>query len=155
MKITYYIPLFILTFAILISLSCYEDCNRYLNISAPYLQEDDNGYYHMEFLDSEIQTSTTLKAGIGGHYNLTGYMAVDDSEGLVSWISNRETMIDGNLTNLLNDNIYTDEGIAHTDLRVLDNFIGDTIKIYAEYTDECNDNHADSLEVVIDVETQE
>ena len=36
-----------------------EDC--YLDIKAPDLQMDSNGYYHIEYLDSYTQTFSTLE----------------------------------------------------------------------------------------------
>ena len=45
---------------------CIDDC--YLDISAPSLQMDENGYYHMEWLDGYVQTFSTLKAETGLDY---------------------------------------------------------------------------------------
>ena len=117
-----------------------DDC--YLNISAPDLQIDGNGYYHMEFLDSYVQTFSTLEAKTGlVHHQF------------ISWQSNKEILLDGYWTNLVNQSSYTDnDGKAYTVLGVWENFIGDTIKIYSGYTDNCNILHIDSLEVIIDDE---
>ena len=123
-------------------LTC-DDC--YLDIEAPSLQMDDNGYYHIEFLDSYVQTFSTLEAETG----------ITDYNQKVNWISNKEILIDGYWTNLVNGSSYTDYsegGKAYTVLGVWENFIGDTIKVYSGYTDNCNINHIDSLEVVIDNE---
>ena len=47
-------------------------------------------------------------------------------------------------------NSYTDNlGEAHTVLSVWPEFIGDTIKVYAGYTDEYNNHYVDSLEVIV------
>ena len=118
-----------------------KDC--YLNIKAPDLQMDGNGYYHIEFLDSYIQTFSTLEAETG----------ITDYNQKVNWISNKEIMISGYWTNLVNQSSYTDEnGRAYTVLGVWENFNGDTVKVYSGYTDNCNILHVDSLEVVIDNE---
>ena len=45
---------------------CESDC--YLDIEAPDLVTDENGYYHMEWLEGYNQTFTTLKADIGSDY---------------------------------------------------------------------------------------
>ena len=101
---------------------------------------DGNGYYYMEFLNDYIQTFTTL-SGMTGSYNT--YQKV-------AWISNKEININGEWTNLVNEASYTDElGEAHTVLGVWDEFIGDTVKVYAGYTDEQNNHYVDSLEVII------
>ena len=122
-------------------LVCEEDC--YLNIKAPDLQADDNGYYHMEFLDFYIQTFSTLEAETG----------ITDYNQKVNWVSNKEILISDYWTDLVNQSSYTDEdGKAYTVLGVWENFIGDTVKVYSGYTDNCNILHVDSLEVVIDNE---
>ena len=118
-----------------------DDC--YLEIEAPSLQMDYNGYYHMEFDGSGFsnQTFTTLNAN-------TGYI---NEYQKVAWITNREIYIDGYWTNLVNQNSYTNnDGVAHTVLAVWEQFIGDTIMVYAGYHDNCNIHHLDSLEVIID-----
>ena len=118
-----------------------EDC--YLNIEASSLQMDENGYYHMEFLDSYVQTFSTLEAETG----ITNYNQK------VNWMSNKEILISGYWTDLVNSSSYTDDGgKAYTVLGVWENFIGDTVKVYSGYTDNCDILHVDSLGVVIDNE---
>ena len=118
-----------------------EDC--YLDINAPDLQMDSNGYYHMEYLGSYTQTFSTLEAESG----ITNYTQK------VKWLSDMEILIGGYWTNLVNQSSYTDnDGKAYTVLGVWGNFIGDTIKVYSGYTDNCNIRHIDSLKVIIDNE---
>ena len=137
-KIISYIFIYILLVGCESPLVC-EDC--YLDISAPDLQMDGNGYYHMNFLDSYIQTFSTLEAKTG----------ITDYNQKVKWVSNKEILIAGYWTNLVNGSSYTDsDGKAHTVLGVWDNFIGDTVRVYSGYTDNCNIQHVDSLEVVIE-----
>ena len=117
----------------------FEDC--YLDIKAPDLTLDSNGYYHITFLDGYVQTFSTLKAETG----ITTYNQK------VKWISNKEILIAGHWTNLVNGNSYTDDdGEAYTVFSVWENFIGDTATVYSGYTDNCNIQHIDSLKVVID-----
>ena len=118
-----------------------DDC--YLDISAPSLEMDENGYYHMEWLDGYVQTFSTLKVETGLDYQK------------VQWISNKEINIQhfgqDNWTNLVNQSSYTDdEGVAHTVLGVWEQFVGDTIKVYSGYTNNCSIQYIDSLEVVVD-----
>ncbi len=116
-----------------------EDC--YLDIKAPDLEIDENGYHHMEFLNSYSQTFSTLEAETG----ITSYNQK------VKWVSNKEILIAGYWTNLVNQSSYTDDdGKAYTVLSAWEIFIGDTVKVYSGYTDNCNINHIDSLEVIID-----
>ena len=137
-KIISYIFIYILLVGCESPLVC-EGC--YLDITAPDLTLDSNGYYHMEFLDSYVQTFSTLEAETG----ITSYNQK------VKWISNKEILIADHWTNLVNQSSYTDnDGKAYTVLGVWENFIGDTVKVYSGYTDNCNILHVDSLEVVID-----
>ena len=118
-----------------------EDC--YLDIKAPDLQMDSNGYYHIEYLDSYTQTFSTLEAETG----------IIDYTQKVKWISDTEIFISGYWIPLVNQFSYTDnDGKAYTVLGIWENFIGDTIKVYSGYTDNCNIFHFDSLEVIIDDE---
>ena len=121
--------------------SCSSDCH--LDISAPSLEMDENGYYHMEWLDGYVQTFSTLTAETGLDYQK------------VNWTSNGEINIQhygqDNWTSLVNTSSYTDdEGVAHTVLGVWEQFVGDTIKVYSGYTNNCDILYIDSLEVVVD-----
>ena len=110
----------------------------YVEISAPDLQMDENGYYHLQFLNDYTQTFSTLKANVG----------VEQQK--VKWLSNKEINIAGHWTNLVNSHSYTnDGGTAHTVLGVWKNFVGDTIKVYCGYTNNCSINYVDSLGVII------
>ena len=113
-----------------------------INVDAPHLQTDENGYYHMDFLQGYVQTFSTMRA------------TIDREDELVSWISNKEINIpyfgQSNWVNLINSSSYTDEeGMAYGILGVWEIFTGDTIKVYAGYREsqvEC----IDSLEVIVE-----
>ena len=103
---------------------------------------DENGYYNMSFISGEIQTFAVLSAEIGLQYWPVG------------WISNKEYNIEhmgtDNWTNLINQSSYSDDdGTANTVLGVWPEFIGDTIKVYCGYHDECDFYFLDSLEVIV------
>ena len=119
---------------------CMSDSD--LMIDAPNLIQDENGYYHMNFVDGYIQTFTTIEADV----NLVHWP--------VAWISNKEYNIEhmgtDNWTNLVNQTSYTDdEGKAYTVLGVWETFVGDTIRIYSGYENECDIHFVDSLEVIV------
>ena len=117
----------------------YNEPDYYLELDS-YLNIDENGYYVMEFLNNYTQTFTTL-SGMTGSYDV--YQKV-------AWMSNKEILISGHWTNLVNGSSYTDEyGEANTVLGVWEEFVGDTIKVYGGYTDEYNNHYLDSLEVII------
>ena len=115
------------------------EVDYYLELDS-YLPIDENGYYIMEYLNSYNQTFTTLTAETGS----------PDYYQKVAWISNKEIWMGNQWINLVNESSYTDElGEAHTVLGVWNEFIGDTVKVYAGYNDEYNNHYLDSLEVII------
>ena len=118
-----------------------EDC--YLDMSAPDLQIDENGYYHIEWLDGYVQTFSTLSAETGLSYEK------------ISWTTDKQYNIQhmgtDNWTYLVNMSSYTnDDGTAHTVLGVWEEFVGDTIKVYCWYMDNCQIIHTDSLGVIVE-----
>ena len=120
--------------------SCDSDC--YIDVDAPSLVQNEDGYYYMNFTDGYEQTFTTLQADIG----------IENWP--VGWISNKEYNVEhmgyDNWTNLVNQTSYTDNnGIAYSVLGVWEDFIGDTIKVYCGYHDECDIHFVDSLEVIV------
>ena len=120
--------------------SCESDC--YLEVTAPDLQIDDNGYYHMEFLSDYVQTFSTLDANTGSDEIVK---VVWDSGSGIYW---NGVWVDG-----INHASYTDEsGVAHTVLAAWEEQIGDTLTVYAWYRDNCDTEHIDSIKVVIDNE---
>ena len=142
-NINLYIFIYILLVGCDTQLTQFCDTDCYLDISAPSLEMDENGYYHMVWLDGYVQTFSTLTAETGLDYQK------------VQWVSNKEINIQyygqDNWTNLVNTSSYTDdEGVAHTVLGVWEQFVGDTIKVYSGYTNNCSIQYIDSLEVIVD-----
>ena len=116
--------------------NCESDC--YLDVEAPSLQMDSNGYYHMEWLESYVQTFSTLDANTG-------------SDGIekVMWDSDSGINYNGYWVSSVNHASYTNDGTAHTVLAVWEEQIGDTLTIYAWYQDECDIEYLDSIKVII------
>ena len=117
--------------------SCSSDC--YLDMSAPSLQMDENGYYHIEFLDGYSQTFSTLDAKTGS-----------DNTYKIIWDSDSGISYDGWWISSVNNYSYTNQGTAHTVLSVWEENINDTITIYADYIDDCEIQHSDSIKVVVE-----
>ena len=120
---------------------CETDC--YLNVKAPSLQIDKNGYYHMEWLEGYTQTFSTLDANTGSNEIVK-----------VMWSSDSGINYNGYWVSSVNPASYTDNGIAHTVLAVWEENIGDTLTVYAQYQDECNIEYIDLIKVVIEDEIQ-
>ena len=119
---------------------CETDC--YLDVEAPSLQLDDNGYYHMEWLEGYQQTFSTLKADTGSEQIIRK----------VYWSSNSGINHDSYWVSSVNPASYTNSGIAQTVLSAWEEQIGDTITVYAQYFGECDIDYIDSIKVVIDNE---
>ena len=118
---------------------CRSDC--FLEVTAPNLQGDVSGFYHIEWLDGYYQTFSTLDANTGS-----------DEIHKVYWDSDLGIMYAGEFVSSVNPASYTDGGVAHTVLSVWEGMIGDTITIYAGYYDYCNIQHIDSMKVVVNNE---
>jgi len=105
-----------------------------------YLEIDDGGYYHMQFIDNYFQTFTTftVETGSCGYYKK------------VRLISNKEIEINDVWVNVIDSYSYTNgDGEAFGVIGVWEEFVGDTIKVYSGYTDECDNQYIDSLNVII------
>ena len=120
---------------------CETDC--YLNIEAPSLQIDGNGYYHIEWLEGYTQTFSTLDANTGSNEIVK-----------VMWSSDSGINYNGYWVSSVNPASYTDNGIAHTVLAAWEEQIDDTLTVYAQYQDECGIEYLDLIKVVIEDEIQ-
>ena len=120
---------------------CDIDC--YLEVEAPDLQIDGNGYYHMEWLEGYTQTFSTLDANTGSNEIVK-----------VMWDSDSGINYNGYWVSSVNPASYTDNGVSHTVLSVWEEQIGDTLTVYAGYNDECGVEYIDSIRIIIKDEIQ-
>jgi len=117
---------------------CESDCS--LEITAPDLQIDENGYYHIEWLGGYVQTFSTLNAD-----------TYSDEIYKVYWGTNSGIIYMGEFVGSVNHTSYTNEnGIAHTVLSVWEEQILDTISVYSFYEDGCGIEHNDTLGIIVD-----
>ena len=122
------------------SSECESDCS--LTVSASNLEIDENGYYHMEWLEGYSQTFSTLDANVGTEMGIYKVM----------WTADLGIMRSGEFVSSVNPASYTDNGIAHTTLSVWEEMIGDTLSVWAGYHDECEEEHIDGIKVIIEDE---
>ena len=117
------------------------ETDYFLEVTAPNLELDENGYYHIEFLEGYLQTFSTLDANTGS----------EEVYQRVLWDSNSGIYenFTGDWVSAVNCCSYTNNGLAHTVLSVWENMIGDTIIIYATFIDENNKQYYDSIEVIV------
>ena len=118
---------------------------EYLNVGAPDLELDGNGYYHIEWLEGYNQTFTILEATT----NMDGYNRI-------YWGSHSGIEYNGEFVSCVNPASYTNEntGIAKQTMAVWEEMIGDTITIYTMLEDGCYREHIDSIKVVVNNEIQ-
>ena len=140
-KLFSYIFIYILLVGCDIQLTqnCESEC--FLDVKAPSLQMDNNGYYHMEWLEGYTQTFSTLDASTGS-----------DRIVKVMWDSDSGINYSGYWVSSVNPASYTDNGIAHTVLAAWEEQIGDTLTVYAQYQDECGIEYLDLIRIIVEDE---
>ena len=120
-----------------------EECESdfTMNVEAPELGMDENGYYHIEWLEGYNQTFATLEAIT----NTDGYNKI-------YWTSQEGIEYGGEFVSCVNPASYTSDGVARQTMAVWEEMIGDTVTIYAGFEDWCYIQHIDSMRVVVDNE---
>jgi len=112
-----------------------------MNVEAPELEMDENGYYHIEWLEGYNQTFATLEALT----NTEGYNKI-------YWTCDSGINYGGEFVNCVNPASYTNSGVARQTMAVWEEMIGDTITIYAKFEDWCYDEHIDNIKVIVENE---
>jgi len=124
----------------LINDTCETGC--YLDVAAPSLQMDGNGYYHIEWIGGYSQTFSTLSAKTGSEYLVQK----------VYWHSDSGIEYNGNFVSCINPASYTNNGVAQQTMGIWEEMIGDTITIYVGYYDDCGNEHKDYMRVIVEDE---
>jgi hypothetical protein len=107
------------------------------------LPMDENGIYHLNFNNGEIQTFTQLRAYVGYEMEYVGWTTNTTFEGC-TWDYCEDVPI-------VNGSSYTlDDGYAYTMLGVYEENIGDVATIWVGYYDEYGNQWLDSIKVKID-----
>tara|TARA_B100000287_G_scaffold159854_1_gene150711 strand:- start:4874 stop:5320 length:447 start_codon:yes stop_codon:yes gene_type:complete len=122
-----------------------EETSYYLELDAPFLEMNQDGYYIMEIGEGNIMRYTTLKAETGS----------TDEVQLLTWEANQEFGVEhqGQIIweNLVNSSSYTDgSGNGFTVLGVWQEFVGDTIIVYCGFEDINNNYYEDIIKVVVE-----
>tara|TARA_Y100001938_G_C7982848_1_gene375322 strand:+ start:32 stop:472 length:441 start_codon:yes stop_codon:yes gene_type:complete len=112
-----------------------------MNVGATELEMDENGYYHIEWLEGYNQTFATLEAVT----NTEGYNRI-------YWSCDSGIQHEDSFVSCVNPASYTSDGVALQTMAVWEEMIGDTIKIYARFEDWCYNEHIDSIGVIIENE---
>ena len=112
-----------------------------MNVEAPELEMDENGYYHIEWLEGYNQTFATLEAIT----NTEGYNKI-------YWTSQEGIEYGGEFVSCVNPASYTSDGIARQTMAVWEEMVGDTITIYAGFTDWCDVQYVDGIRIIVEDE---
>ena len=105
------------------------------------LVTDENGYYHIEWLNNYTQTFTTLEAIT----NTEGYNRI-------YWSCSGGLEYGGEFIECVNPVSYTNSGIAQQTMAVWEHMIGDTVTVYAGFEDWCYCQYLESIKIVVDDE---
>ena len=125
-----------------------EECfNCFLELSSSDLQMDENGYYHLDYINYEdeyaVQTFARLEAYIGYEYEYVGWTSDTTFEGC-TWGYCEDVSI-------VNGASYSDEdGYAYTMLGVYPSNIGDTATVWCGYYDDFGKQWKESMRIIID-----
>jgi len=114
-----------------------EECG--LDIYATNLEEISDGHYSLEYDENLAQTYTMLGAttecGWSQH---------------LQWDTDYQHLINTDWVSLVNPASMTDDdGNAKVMFAAWESFIGYTITVYCGYTDLCNVQHVDSIQITI------
>ena len=112
-----------------------------MNVEAPELEMDENGYYHIEWLAGYNQTFATLEAIT----NTEGYNRI-------YWTSQQGIEYSGEFVSCVNPASYTSDGVARQTMAVWEEMVGDTLTIYSMFEDGCYIQHIDSIGVIVEDE---
>ena len=115
----------------------------YLELEAPDLWMDEDGYYHLDFIEGSIQTFTTLNVEIAYPLYEVGFYT--EEEYIIYHYGEEHSV------SLVNQHSYSDvDRIAHTVFGVWEEFVGDTIRVNSVWWDDCLNGYYDYIEIIID-----
>ena len=113
-----------------------------LELDVPSIDVDGNGYYHLDFDESSYQTFTTIEAYIGVDYYLVGWGS--STENCVEFMGSNQCY------NVVNGSSYSGlDGYAHTVLGVVQENVGDTIRVYCGYYDNWDTQYSEYIDIII------
>ena len=113
-----------------------------IQLSVPDLNKDSNGYYHLNWLDGNVQIFTRVEANVGHSYEYVGWTSDTYFDGCVYGYCEPISIV--------NESSYSDmDGIAYTLIGVYEDNIGDTAMVYCGYY-RMGKQYLDSLGVIID-----
>ena len=114
----------------------------YLELEAPNLPMDENGVYHLDFNDNQLQTFTQLRAYVGYELEYLGWTTNISFEGC-TWNYCENIPV-------VNSASYSSaDGYAYQMMGVYEGNIGQTATIWVGYYDNYGTQWLDSIKVII------
>tara|TARA_B100000945_G_scaffold192677_1_gene154744 strand:+ start:678 stop:1133 length:456 start_codon:yes stop_codon:yes gene_type:complete len=118
-----------------------EECH--LELEAPNLPLDENGIYHLDYIDGDLQTFTQLRAYVGYGMEYLGWES--DTEYCVQMWNYIEC------NDVVNPASYSgSDGYATQIMGVHQEHIGDTVTVYCGYYDNYGKQYLNSIRIKID-----
>jgi len=115
----------------------------YLDLEAPDLWMDGNGYYHLNYNDGALQTFTQLRAYVGYELEYLGWTSNVTFDGC-TWGECEDIPI-------VNGASYSNEdGYSYQMMGVYEGNIGQTATIWVGYYDNYGTQWLDSIRIMID-----
>ena len=114
-----------------------------MQIEAPALQMDSNGFYHLVVDSNSIQTFTQLRAYIGYEYEYVAWTTDVTFEGCTWNYCEDVPVVNGS-------GYSSDDGYSYQMMGVMEENIGQTATIWVGYYDNYGTQWLDSIKVKID-----
>jgi len=119
-----------------------ECTNCYLEIEAPDLPMDENGIYHLDYDENQIQTFTQLRAYVGYEMEYVEWTTNITFEGCTWDYCEDIPVVNGS-------GYSSDDGYAYQMMGVYEGNIGDIATIWVGYYDNYGNQWLDSIKVKI------
>ena len=115
----------------------------HLELEAPDLPMDENGIYHLDYDENQIQTFTQLRAYVGYELEYLGWTTNVSFEGCTwNYCENIPVVNSASYSN--------DDGYAYQMMGVHQEHIGDTITVNCGYYDDYGIQYLNTIKVIID-----
>ena len=115
----------------------------YLELEAPDLPMDENGYYHLDYNGGDIQTFTKLRAYVGYDLEYLGWTTNVSFDGCTWDYCENIPVVNG-------ASYSSSDGYAYQMMSVYEGNVGDIATIWVGYYDNYGHQWLDSIKVKID-----
>ena len=114
----------------------------HLELEAPDLWMDNEGYYHLNYNDGSVQTFTRLRAYVGYEMEYVGWTTDTAFDGCTWDYCENVPIVNGS-------SYTTEDGYAYQMMAVYEGNIGDIATIWVGYRDNYGQQYFDSIRIKI------